>query len=185
MKASIHQIVSQGKEAIIQMALAIIEEKLPTHEIPPEDYAITVWTNGKEVEVRFYRLIRYKQKGTHHRYDIAVAVLTKRIYPFDDWGERADFFVPTPAQQETIDYLTKLMGLPVRGMENEIYEDEENYYVTFYSKGGHSTHIINKETGERLQPLDITYAILPPNTDDGFIPDLFHSDDQPIWEEIK
>lgn len=168
------------------MAWTIIEEKLPSHEMPPEDYAITVWANEKEVEVRFERLIRYKQEGIHYRYDLSVAVFSKKISPFDDWGIRANFFVPNPAQKETIAYLTKLMDLPIRGKENEIYEDEKNYYVTFYSKGGHSMHIINKETGERLEPLDITYAAMPP-TVHSLVTDLFPLSDQPTptWEEIK
>lgn len=186
MKTAIEQIICQRKATIIQMAFVIIEEKLPSLVILPEDYEISVWTNGKEVEVRFKRLIRYKQEGIDYRYDLSVEVLNKQISPFDTWGARTNFFVPNQAQKETIAYLTKLMDLPVPGMENEIYEDEEDYHVTFYSKGGHSTYIINKETGEQLAPLDITYVAEPPATnDDLFAPDTLLLDDQPTWEEIE
>lgn len=185
-QTAIDQITSQGKEAIVHMAHDIIEEKIPSLVIQPEDYEITVWGNEKEVEVRFKRLIRYKQKDVHYRYDLTVAIQSRKIAPFDGWGYAANFFIPNQSQKETIVYLTKLMDLPVLGMENEIYEDEENYYVTFYSKGGHSTHTINKKTGERLQPLDITYIVLPPDVSDPLAPDLFPSnDDRSIWEEIK
>lgn len=183
MQTAIDKITSQGKETIVIMANAIIEEKMPSLIIRPEDYEITVWFNEIEVEVRFKRLIKYKQKDVHYRYDLTVEIVRKKIDPFDVWGNNANFFIPNQHQKETIDYLTKLMGLPARRMENEIYEDEENYHVTFYSKGGHSTHIINKKTGERLQPLDITYTVLPPN--DTVASDLLSSDDQNIWKEIK
>ena len=183
MQTTIDKITSQGKETIVNMANAIIEEKMPSLIIRPEDYEITVWFNEIEVEVRFKRLIKYKQKDVHYRYDLTVEIGRKKIDPFDVWGNNANFFIPNQHQKETIDYLTKLMGLPARRMENEIYEDEENYHVTFYSKGGHSTHIINKKTGERLQPLDITYTVLPPN--DTVASDLFSSNDQNIWKEIK
>lgn len=183
MQTAIDKITSQGKETIVIMANAIIEEKMPSLIIRPEDYEITVWSNEVEVEVRFKRLIKYKQKDVHYRYDLTVEIVRKKIDPFDVWGNNANFFIPNQHQKETIDYLTKLMGLPARRMENEIYEDEENYHVTFYSKGGHSTHIINKKTGERLQPLDITYTVLPPN--DTVASDLLSSDDQNIWKEIK
>lgn len=185
MKTTIAEIVSQGKEAIVQMAFATIEEKMPSLIILPEAYEITVWSNEKEVEVRLKRRIRYKQENVHHTYDLSVEVLSKKIAPFDTWGVNANFFVPNQLQKETIAYLTRLMDLPIPGMVNEIYEDEENYYVTFYSKGGHSIHIINKETGERLQPLDITYAVMPPPvSDDLFAPDSLSSD-RPTWKEIR
>lgn len=182
MQTAIDQITSQGKEAIVQRAYFIIEEQMPSLVIRPEDYEITVWANEVEVEVRFKRLVRYVQKDTHYRYDLTVAILSKKIAPFDFGGAQANFFIPDQSQKETIAYLTNLMGLPVRGVENEIYEDEENYHITFYSKGGHTTHIIDKKTGERLEPLDITYMVFP--SDDALVPDLFPSDDQDNWREI-
>lgn len=184
MKIEIEKIKAPGKETIILMALAIIEEKLPSLAILPEDYAITVWANEKEVKVKFKRLIRYKQKDVYYRYDLSVEVLSKKISPFDDWGVRTNFFVPNRAQKETIAYLKNLMGLPIPGMENVIYEDEKDYYITLYSKGGHSTYIINKETGEHLEPLNITYAAMPP-TVHPLVTDLFPSSEQPTWEEIQ
>lgn len=184
MKTAVDQITSQGKEAIVQMAYAIMEEQMPSLAIVPEDYEVTVWATEAEVEVRFKRLVRYMQKDTHYQYDLTVSIVSKRIAPFDLWGADANFFIPDQRQKETIAYLTNLMGLPVRGVDNEIYEDEENYHVTFYSKGGHTTHIINKKTGERLQPLDITYMVFPPG--DTLVPDLFPSDHphQDNWKEI-
>src|SRR5690606_31026420 len=92
MKTAIEQIICQRKATIIQMALVSIEEKLTSLVILPEDYEISVWTNGKEVEVRFKRLIRYKQEGIDYRYDLAVEVLNKQISPFDTWGARTNFF---------------------------------------------------------------------------------------------
>src|SRR5690606_17345469 len=122
-KTEIEKIKSQGKEAIIQMAFAILEEKLPSLEVLPEDYEITVWANQKEVLVKFRKLIRYQQKDTYYRHDLSVEIISERIEPFDLWGSQTNFFVPTQEQKKTIAYLTKQMNLPVRNKRNEIYED--------------------------------------------------------------
>lgn len=161
MEDEIEKIKAKGKEAIVQIAFDIIKQKKPALEILPEDYEITAWADRKEVIVKFRRLIRYVPKNTHYEYDLSVEIITKMVSPFDVWHYKADFFIPTQEQRETIAYLKDLIGLPYRYMNNNISEDDEYYIVSCTSETAFSHQYINKKTGEQLAPLEGTYAVLP------------------------
>ena len=157
----IDSIKSQGKGTIIAMAYDLLAAKQPALKIDPNDYEVTVWANSTEIQVRFRRLIRYVSKDQWAEYDITVNLIRNEILPFDDWFRKDKFFEPDDAQQQVIAYLKELLNLPYPHMENNISEDEENYYVDLTSKTAFSHQIISKATGERLAPLEGTYAVMP------------------------
>lgn len=182
METDIEEIKAKGREAIVQMAFDQIKEKKPEWEILPQDYEITVWANKKEVIVKFRRLIRYVPKGKHYTYNFSIVIFSKEAPFFNTWYKN-NFFVPTQEQKDTIAYLTELIGLPYQHMDNSISEDEENYYVSMTSKTAFSHHIINKKTGERLEPLEGTYAVLPPPNYNPLDPESNEKEGDPLFPE--
>lgn len=159
MMNEIENIKAKGKEAIVEMAFDILKERKPELEVLPVDYEITAWSSETEVIVKFRRLIRYSSADKHCTHDLSVEILSKTIAPFDIWSYNDDFFVPTKEQKETINYLKELIGLPYPHMDNVVGENDEYYTVSCTSKTAFSHHYINKKTGQRLHPLEGTYAV--------------------------
>jgi len=60
-----------------------------------------------------------------------------------------------------IDYLKRLLNLPLPNMDHEVSENEENYYVSATSKTAFIHFIINKKTGQQMEPLRGTYLVTP------------------------
>ncbi|UII34633.1 hypothetical protein LVD17_12525 [Fulvivirga ulvae] len=179
MQEDINKLVSMGKQALIQMAWDLIMDKQLDFRIFPEDYEASVWVNSKDVQVKFRRLMRYIPESSYLEYDISVALLGKKVSPFDDWFYQNNFFVPDKEQQQTISYLKKLLGLPYSYMNHEISEDDENYYVNTNSETAFRHYIVNKKSGEPSEPLEGTYVVLPqPFPDCEF-------DEENQWVEIK
>lgn len=179
MENDIDKLVARGKPALIQMAWKLVMDKQLEFHISPEDYEPSVWVNKHEVQVKFRRLIRYIPASTHLEYDISVALVSKKISPFDDWFYRNNFFVPDKEQRQTISYLKELLGLPYSYMNHDISEDDENYYVNTNSKTAFCHYIVNKKSGKPLEPLQGTYAVLP---------QLFPEcdiDEENQWVELK
>ena len=59
MRNEITRIKAFGKNAIIEIAIDIIEKKYPALILYLNDFEITIWANKKEILVRFKRLIKY------------------------------------------------------------------------------------------------------------------------------
>lgn len=180
MERDIDKLMSKGKQALVQMAWGLLLDKQKEYQIFPEDYEATIWTNQQEVKVKFRRLIRYIPESKYCEYDISVGLLSKSISPFDDWYYQNNFFVPDKEQQAVINRLKQLLHLPYPLMNNEISEDDENYYVNINSKTAFCHYIVNKKTGEPSEPLEGTYAVLPQ-----LFPNDYDVDQENQWIEIK
>ncbi len=161
MRNRIENIKAKGKEAIVEMALAILSKKKPELEVLPVDYEITAWSCETDIVVKFRRLIRYSSADKHYTYDLSVEVLSTKITPFDNRSYSDNFFVPTKEQKETINFLKALVGLPYPNMDNVVGENDEYYIANCTSKTAFSHHYINKRTRQRLQPLKGTFAVFP------------------------
>lgn len=177
----IETLAAQGKSYIIKEALFQLERKNPSLTIKPHEYAISVWFNKTDVQVRLRRLICYERKGLHFHYDIAVNLVSETISPFDDWYYRGDFFVPTADQQKTIDLVAQVTGV-FKGYyaDHQICtsEDEHMIYVQIRNDVSFRNLFLDKVTGkERLSSMHGSYLSPPAYYD-------FPEKSETSWKEI-
>ncbi len=167
------QIILKGKKAIIAYTFTIIKEKVPTLEINPKDYEITVWANKTEAIVEFRRLIRYNPLNSGHlRYDITVNLINERVYPFENRPEDS-FYVPTKEEFVKIEFVKKYGGIPIKGFDVGVREEKDSYWIGYSNKSNHGGFSIDKITGERsdelqghmtISPHVVSPLMLPPQT---------------------
>jgi hypothetical protein len=158
----------------------MIRSRFPDLEIKPEEFEITVWSNKKEVVVKYRRLIRYVVKDSNLYYDISVNIVSGEIAPFDGILYSGNFFIPTENQKKVIGYLKERLNLPLPNMDNEVSENDENYYVSATSNTAFIHLIVNKKTGRQTEPLQGTYHVAPK----GISPSI-ETEDDPLTEIKK
>ena len=164
MDNTIKEKILQGKEAMISYAFTIIKEKVPTLDINPKDYEITVWVNKKEALVKFRRRIKYypKKKQEGIIYDFSVNIITQET---DIWSID-DFYKPTKQDIKNIEFVKKHAPLPSSDQfEIRISETKDQFQISCTNKVAFGKYFIDKQTGKELPSIQGSYTPMPsPNT---------------------
>jgi hypothetical protein len=154
------EIILQGKDAIIAYAFTIIKEKMPTLEVNPKNYEITVWANKKEALVKFRRRIKYYPKNNPEgiTYDFSVNIITQEI---DIWSID-DFFIPTKQDLKNIEFVKKHAPLPSSDQfEISIRETKDQFQISCTNKVAFGKYFIDKQTGKELPSIQGSYIPAP------------------------
>ena len=162
MKNKTKKIIALGKASIIETAYNIIEQKLLTIKIIPEDYEITVWANQKELIVKFRRRIRYypmNKEKSGFDYDLSVNLINKEINPIDIWGIEK-FYIPTEEDIRNVKFVKESFGFPQQGFDINIHEEKDHYFISLDNEQAYGKYYIDKISGEE-KPGSIQGSYIP------------------------
>ena len=170
MKNHLEQLRLQGKEKMIEQAVALLEEKHPALDPDYSDYEITVWTNSTTVLIKFRYLFRIYSAAVAGNSspvcDLTVDLMSGEIYPLDDWFAKDRFHYLTSNEKEILRFVKENTDLPYEVKRNYTYEihDMEGYYTIYIRMNGSFTNYrIDKITGEQsgYNELNANPALLP------------------------
>ncbi|WP_143744049.1 hypothetical protein [Maribacter ulvicola] len=171
MKKDVEELVLLGKNAIVEMALELIDT-----DVSAENFSkIKVITNGETVQVLFLNPIKYLPLNSASYFDFNVDVLKKIVsyHPSSNgnFSEEKNI-LPFYQSKETdinIDFVlnainvsNEIGAINILNFEDEMFiREKDNYYeITLISEFQESTYKITKETGKVF---DLEHAtLLPP-----------------------
>jgi len=160
MDNNITEIMALGKGAIIAYAFDVIEKKMPSLEINPQDFEIKVWANKTKALVKFRRLIKYypqnKKDGIDHDFTVDIITRENDIWSIDD------FYVPTKQDLKNIKFVKEHFGLPsTNEFEISIYEGEDQFNINLDNKVAFGRYFIDKHTGKEHPGIQSSYIPMP------------------------
>lgn len=166
MEYTMDQLRSKQKQELIEIVLDILKEKQSSLVITSEDFENTAWGNGKEIIVKFRRIIRYIPLGTdpekRFSYDVTVNLNTNEISPFDDWF-KSEFYIETKEDQKALAFIKKNFGVFSSNFENTIHEGEEDYCIYRTNSYSFGKYNLNKKTGKETVEIQSCDAMPNPN----------------------
>ncbi|CAM1354596.1 hypothetical protein [Tenacibaculum insulae] len=173
MSKGVEDIINLGKDAIIKLALNLVDEKVSVKNFTQTK----IMTNGEEIYVYFKNPIKYLPINSSFYFDVGVNLSSKTVYKNSIANPVAllnkndiAFYKETSAIKKQITFVVKAIGINISDLHN--FEDEiiirekETYYaVNVISKFQESWYKIKKESGEiydenhtHLEPLPFKTA---------------------------
>lgn len=175
MTKEVEQITKLGKDAIVQMALELIDK-----EVSLDNFARNyVLTDGKEIFVSLRNPIKYLPIASVFYFDIVVHLLGKQVSydpmsnPYNSYEqEEIPFYTQTEEAEKNIQFVVESINKSkeVGSFDIENFEDtmiiketEKYYDITIVSAFQESMYKIEKESGRIY---DATHAHLEPDPDE-------------------
>ena len=183
MNKEVKEIISLGKDAIIVLALNLIDE-----EVNAKDFRQTkIMTNGKEIYVSFINPIKFLPINSNFYFDVGVNISSGVIYknsitnpPEFSNEKKITFYKETPIIRKHITFVIEsINNIDISNLNNFegemiIRENKEFYAVNVISKFQESWYKVKKKSGEKY---DENHAHLEP------LP--FEIEEKPKFREIN
>ncbi|PIB35573.1 hypothetical protein BFP72_09300 [Reichenbachiella sp. 5M10] len=152
------------KDSLIDLAQQTLEFQYPEFIFDTSEYEITAWANTEKTLVRYRRIIRFtplRKKEDNLTYDFEVNLTEQSISPFDSWGMDS-FYIPTPEDQEKINFVIQAFGMPRMGFNNSIIEEVDMYRINIDNDLAFGHYFIDKASGQEcMGSIEGSYAQMP------------------------
>lgn len=166
------ELLSKENEELIQLALALVNERHPFIDLNTEEYHCKVWRGMNGIAVDFTRIIRYVPLGKNDQdfeYDIIVNLTQKFIMPFEKPILNRKFFIPSDEDLKAIVFIKKHFGVFSPHFENIITEEAEEYKISCTNDSSYGYYTVNKKTGKQGGALQGSYIPMQKPDIDGLM----------------